>query len=265
MTIKLVACDLDGTLMGEDLTFSPRLLRAVRHAQALGVIVTIATGRGFTSALDFACKLGTDAPLICYQGALLKTQSGETLHQAALSRAHLPAVIDFCRQQGVELSAYYDDHIYYTARTRDTAYYERWFSLPACRVDDLFVALPGDPIKFIVVADDKAHGDRLEADLRIVAGGHFDVIRSHDWFVEGVALHVSKGDTLAQLAQHLDFDQSQVMALGDNGNDRAMIEWAGLGVAMGNAANEVKAIADVIAPAQAEDGAAWALERFILD
>lgn len=265
MTIKLIACDLDGTLMGEALTFSPRLLHAVHRVQAMGVVVTIATGRGYRSALDFAHILGTDAPLICYQGALLRTQSGETLHQTALSRTHLPDVIAFCRQQELELSVYYDDQIYYTTRTRDRAYYERWFSLPAHRVDDLLAALPGDPIKFIVVADDKARGDRLEADLRALAGGQFSVTRSHDWFVEGLALDVSKGDALARLTQYLGFDPSQVMAIGDSGNDRSMVEWAGLGVAMGNASSEVKAVAKAVTLTQAEDGAAWAIERYVLE
>ncbi|MBN1933997.1 MAG: HAD family phosphatase [Anaerolineae bacterium] len=265
MTVKLIACDLDGTLVGEDLTFSPRLLRAVRCAQAMGVVVTLATGRGFASALNFARKLGTGAPLICYQGALLRTQSGETLHQTSLSREHLPGVIAFCEQQGWELTVYSDDQVYYTARVHDQAYYERWFSLPAHFVDDLLAALPGDPIKFIIIADSKARGDQLEADLRALAGGRFSVTRSHDWFVEGVALEASKGDALARLACRLGIDQAQVMALGDSGNDRSMVAWAGVGVAMGNALAEVKAVADVIAPPQAEDGAAWAIERYVLE
>ncbi len=264
MTIKLIACDLDGTLVGPELVFSPRLLRAVHLAQTRGVIVTIATGRGFSSALGFARQLGTAAPLICYQGALIRTQAGQTLYQAHLNRAHLPAIVDFARQQQVELSVYYDDEIYYTTRTREPAYYERWFSLPAHQVQDLPAALPGDPVKFILIAQDRAHGDRLEAALRAFAADRFDVTRSHDWFVEGVPLNVSKGDAVARLAQHLDIDRAQVMALGDNGNDRSMIAWAGLGVAMGNASADVQAVADVIAPPQDQDGAAWAIERYVL-
>lgn len=264
MTIKLVVSDLDGTLFGPELVFSPRLLRAVRMARERGVIVTLATGRGFSSACEFAQRLGTDAPLICYQGALIRAQTGQTLYHAHLSRAHLPAVVEFARQQQVELSVYYDDEIYYTTRTHEPAYYERWFSLPAHQVENLPEALPGDPIKFILIAHDKAHGDRLEAALRDFAAGRFEVTRSHDWFVEGVPLKTSKGDAVARLAQHLGIERQQVMALGDNGNDRSMIAWAGLGVAMGNARDEVKAVADVIAPPQAEDGAAWAIERYVL-
>jgi hypothetical protein len=75
---------------------------------------------------------------------------------------------------------------------------------------------------------------------------------------------VSKGDALRRLAAHLDIPQAQVMAVGDQDNDTAMIAWAGLGVAMGNGSPAVKAIADWVAPSVAEDGAAVAIERFVL-
>ncbi len=92
MTIKLVACDLDGTLMGETLTFSPRLRRAIEQANKQGIVVTIATGRGFPSTQQYARQLGITAPVICYQGAQIKTQDGHTLYEATLSRAFLPGV-----------------------------------------------------------------------------------------------------------------------------------------------------------------------------
>ena len=90
-------------------------------------------------------------------------------------------------------------------------------------------------------------------------------MRSHDWFVEGLAASVSKGTAAARLADRLGVAREEVMALGDGGNDLAMVEWAGLGVAMGNAAPAVRAAADVIAPSQAEDGAAWAIEQLALN
>jgi hydroxymethylpyrimidine pyrophosphatase-like HAD family hydrolase len=90
-------------------------------------------------------------------------------------------------------------------------------------------------------------------------------MRSHRWFVEGLAAGVSKGAAAERLAARLGVAREQVMALGDGGNDLAMVEWAGLGVAMGNAAPAVRAAADVVAPTQAEDGAAWAIERYALN
>lgn len=264
MSIKLIVCDLDGTLMGPDLVFSPRLLRAVEQAQAQGVAVAIATGRGFMSALKFARRLGVATPLVCYQGALVRTQAGETWHYRPLARQFLPLLVDFCRRGGWELTMYGDDVVYYTAQRNDPDYYERWFDLPSCQVPDLLSAMPDDPLKLITIVPTRQDGDRVEAQLRDLAQGQFQVTRSHEWFVESLHLSVSKADGAARLADHLHIQPAEVLALGDNGNDAAMIEWAGLGVAVGNATDSVKAVADVVAPPQWEDGAAWAIEEFVL-
>ena len=157
------------------------------------------------------------------------------MHQSTLSRAHLPPVIDYCRDGGWELATYCEDEIYQTTRMYDQAYYDRWFSLPLHQVRDLMLDLPGDPIKFIAIAPNKARADELEQDIRALAASRFQVMRSHAWFVEGLAADVSKGDGVARLARNLGVPREQVMAIGDSGNDASMVEWAGLGVAMGNA------------------------------
>jgi len=264
MNIRLIACDLDGTLMGEDLDFSPRLVRAVRRAQDRGITVTIATGRGFPTTRQFAQRLNITAPLVCYQGAQIRLHDGTSWYQANLPRAYLPEVIAFCRDQRRELTVYCDDQIYQASQMYDAAYYDRWFSLPRHLVGDLLTALPGEPVKFLAIGASREDGDRLEEDVRALAAHRFQVVRSHAWFVEGLAGGVSKRDGLSRLAQHLGIRREEVMALGDSGNDASMVDWAGLGVAVGNASADVKAVADVIAPSLAEDGAAWAIERFAL-
>jgi len=253
MTIRLVACDLDGTLIGPDLTFSPRLLDAVRRVRERGIVVTIATGRGFPSTRIFARRLEVDAPLICYQGAQIVASDGCVLYQAPLSRALLPEVVDFAAARACELSVYCKDRVYQTTQYYERDFYDRWFGLPMQHVNALPDDLPGAPVKFIVIAPDQEDADRLEDELRVLA-----------WFVEGLARGVSKGDALARLARWLGVVREQVMALGDSGNDAAMVEWAGVGVAMGNAVSATLAAADVIAPTFEEDGAAWAIERYVL-
>jgi Cof subfamily protein (haloacid dehalogenase superfamily) len=264
MPIKLIVCDLDGTLIGKDLDFTPRLSEAVQHAQARNITVTIATGRGFPATRHFANRLGVTAPLICYQGAQIRTLDGKVLHESTLSRTHLPPVIAHCQVGGWELAVYWNDEIYQTTSMYNQDYYDRWFSLPIHRVDDLMTALPGDPCKFIAIAPTKEKADQLERQIRGLAADQFQVMRSHAWFVEGLAAGVSKGDGVARLARQLDIGQEQVMAIGDSGNDASMVEWAGLGVAMGDASPDVKAVAQVVAPLQAENGAAWAIEQYAL-
>lgn len=95
--------------------------------------------------------------------------------------------------------------------------------------------------------------------------GRLHVVRSHRFFVEGNPLQATKGQALARLAGWLGIARSEVMAIGDQGNDTDMVAWAGLGVAMGNAVPQVKAVADYIAPPVDEDGAAVAIERFLVD
>ena len=265
MNIKLIACDLDGTLLGEDLALSPRLCEAVRRAQARGIRVTLATGRAYPSAVRFGRSLGISAPLICYQGAQVRALGGAMLHETTLPMRYLPEVIALSQGQGWELAVYAGDEIYQTTQLYSDGYYERWFSLPLRRVDDLLAALPADPVKYIAIAPDQTTADRIERELGTLAAGRYQVTRSHAWFVEGLGQGVSKGDALARVAAQLGIVREEVMAVGDSGNDRAMVEWAGLGVAMGNASPEVKTVADVVAPSLAEDGAAWAIERYALN
>lgn len=264
MQIELVACDLDGTLVGADLAFSPRLRRAVRCAQMRGLRVAIATGRAFPSARGFAVDLGLDAPLVCCQGAQIRTLEGAVLYEETLSRTYLQPVIEFCRHDGWELAIYHGDRIYQTTRLYDAAYYQRWFGLPIYQVDDLLAALPSDPCKFVIPAPDPNLADRLEDQLRALAGERFQVVRSHPCFVEGMGADVSKGAGLRVLARHMGVPRERVMAIGDNDNDADMVAWAGLGVAVGNATRRVKAAAGVIAPPQDMDGAAWAIETYVL-
>jgi Cof subfamily protein (haloacid dehalogenase superfamily) len=264
MTIKLIICDLDGTLIGDEFAFSPRVRQAVARAQAAGIAVTLASGRGYSSMRGFAQELAVDAPLISYQGAQTWAADGTLLEETSLDRRYLPEVIDYCQARAIELAVYHQDQVYQTTRLYDDAYYDVWFGLPQHYVEDLRTALPGDPIKYIAIAPDKASGDRIEREVAALVAGRYQVMRSHDWFVEGLAAGVSKGAAAERLAARLGIAREEVMALGDSGNDLAMVEWAGLGVAMGNASPAVQAAADVIAPTQAEDGAAWAIEHYAL-
>ena len=265
MNIKLIICDLDGTLIGDDFALSPRVRETVARAQAAGIRGTLASGRGYPPMRGFARQLGIDAPLIAYQGAQTWSAEGVLLDETLLSRDYLPEAIEYCAENGLELAVYAQDRIYQSSQLYDDAYYAVWFGLPQVYVEDVIVALPGDPIKYIAIAPDRASGDRIEREVRALAGGRYQVMRSHAWFVEGLAAGVSKGAAAARLAARLGVPREQVMALGDGGNDLALVEWAGLGVAMGNAAPAVKAAAAVIAPPQAEEGAVWAIERYALN
>ena len=263
--IRLLALDLDGTLMGDDLVISPRVRRAIAAAQEHGAVVTLATGRMFDATLPFARDLGITAPLICYQGALIQAPASETpLYRATMEPALMCEVLEWQARRGWHLVLYADDDVFIAGRRHPESFYRALLGERLVWVDDLFPVLKQHkPVKFIVVAE-PPEADRIEEELQRCFGGRMEVVRSHAMFVEGNPPGVSKGDALRRLAAHLNIPQAQVMAMGDQGNDAAMIAWAGVGVAMGDGSPAAKAVADWIAPPLAEDGAAVAIERFVL-
>jgi Cof subfamily protein (haloacid dehalogenase superfamily) len=261
---KLLATDLDGTLMGDGFTLSSRVKTVIRRAIDRGVHVTLATGRGYAATLQYARELGITTPLICYQGGQIRDPgSGEVLHNVTMPRALAKEAIRLARERGWHLCLYVDDQAFLSELLHPPEFYERWVSMTVHCVPDLTVALDGEPTKFIIIADEP-QADRIEKELRAHMDGHLKVVRSHRFFVEGNPLQATKGQALAHLAGLLGVARSEVMAIGDQGNDADMVAWAGLGVAMGNAVPQVKAVSDHVAPSVDEDGAAVAIERFLL-
>ncbi len=263
---KLLAADLDDTLVGEDMIFSPRVKAAIRGAIERGVLVTLATGRTFRSVLPMAQELGIKAPLISYQGGLIKDlSSGEVLYERVIPLPLAQEFVRFVQERGLQLNVYLDDNTY-TERIRSEA--ELYFQLsgvPIHTVGDLLSFLDRDPAKFMVISSDAATADRLVSQLKERFDGQLEITKSYPTFIEGIPLGVSKGKALAYLADHLGIAQEETMAIGDQDNDADMVAWAGLGVAVGNATQAVMAAADYVAPPIWEDGAAEAIERFILE
>ena len=264
--IRLVALDMDGTLMGDDLQVSPRVRRAIGDARARGAVVTLATGRMFDFVVSFARDLGIAAPLICYQGGLIQAPDSDTpLYRATMDSTLAREVLEWQARRGWHVAFYAGDSVFLAERQHAEGFYRDMIGEQLVFVDDLFAVLEQhEPVKFIFTAE-PAEADRIEAQMRRRFAGRMEVVRSHEMFVEGNPPGVSKGDALRRLAAHLDVPQAQVMAVGDQGNDAPMIAWAGVGVAMGNASPAAKAVADWIAPPLAEDGAAVAIERFVLE
>ncbi|MFN8471767.1 MAG: Cof-type HAD-IIB family hydrolase [Anaerolineae bacterium] len=263
--IRLVALDLDGTLLNEELHITPRTINAIQDARAAGVHITLATGRAFITTRPFAEHLSITTPLICYQGGVIGDPcTGRVLHEVAMSAEMAEKVIDQADIEDLDLSLYGEDVIYFRKLQWPQEFYERWFGLrivhEACLRRILDYA---QPLKFIIIAEpDEA--DAIEVRWKRLFDGPLHIVRSHRLFVEGNPPGASKGTALAWLAERLGVPRESVMAVGDNDNDRSMVEWAGVGVAMGSGAPSLQAVADWIAPTQAEDGVAVAIERFAL-
>ena len=266
MKYKLIAADLDGTLMGEDAIISPKVKDAVRRAVEKGVRFTIATGRAFDSALLFAQELGVNAPLICYQGGLIKDHlNGRVIHERSVPLLLAQEIIRFTRQRELHLNVYVDDGRAYVERvTPEARYYTDIAKAPVYPVGDLLAFLNRDPMKFVIVLSDDAATKPLITELETLFAGQMRFVRSYSCFVEGVPLDVSKGNALTRLTDHLGLALEETIGIGDNDNDLELVERAGLGVAMGNASPTLKAAADYIAPPVDEEGVVEVIERFVL-
>ena len=266
MPIRLLALDLDGTILDSNMRISPRTRQALRQAQARGVHVTLASGRPFHNVRLFADNLGIREPVICCQGAVVQ----DVLTQEAYFHRGVPVplayeAIDVVRQQGWDLCLHLDDRLYVDRITPHVRFYAGYSPIEEelHPVADLKAALCHEPTKLVVIVDAEQG-----AEVSTLLGSHFkgrlQVVRSFPRFIEATNLAATKGQALSFLAHKLGVTQAETMAIGDNDNDADMVAWAGLGVAMGNASATVKATADYVATSIAEDGAAEAIERFIL-
>jgi Cof subfamily protein (haloacid dehalogenase superfamily) len=263
--IRLAAFDLDGTLVDTDLILSSRLRKSVTCAQESGSIITIATGRDAKLTTRFARELGLNAPIICAQGGLIYDfHMDRVLRDIRLPSEILPQVIEAADHYGWNLHFEMADQSYLPAKSNhppilfELLRYTQW-----SRLDDLIQDIPERPHKFLITLNHPDERSRIMSELCEVFDGQLRIVPSHPYLIEGVPQGVTKGSGLAWLAEYLHIQQTEVMAVGDNDNDVPMIEWAGLGVALGNASLAAKTAADWIAPPVGEDGAAVTIEKFM--
>jgi hypothetical protein len=261
---RLLVCDLDGTLLQDHHYVSDRARRAIVAARECGVHVTLATGRSYQSTLLHAQSLGIDQPLICYQGALIRDIiTGQTLWRVTIEPDLVDEAIQLSQAEGWHLILYADEDIFLTEHRYSEDTYRQMLGPTYRRVNDLRSALYDGIIKVTFMADEGLT-PTIEARMRQLFADRIEVLQSHPMFVEGLPRGSSKGSALAWLAQRIGVPQGEVMAIGDQDNDASMLRWARLGVAMGNGSQHCRQIADWIAPAIEEDGAAVAIERFVL-
>lgn len=269
MTIKLLALDLDGTIFSDNLIISDRTRKAIQAAKGMGVLVTIATGRMFTSARKIAVELDIDAPLICYQGAMVRhSGTGEMLFHRTVPRPLAHEIISAARERNLHLNVYLDDRLYVADLTASALYYSQInYGLELTEVDDLHTWLEAqgynNPTKLVIVTPAE-ETDAVLAEFTHLYGEQLQVTKSHPRFTEFTHKECSKGVALAFLAEYLGITREEVMAIGDGHNDLDMLRWAGYGLAMPSAPQMVLDIAHSVCLPINEDGAAEAIERLIL-
>ncbi|MBP8673252.1 MAG: HAD family phosphatase [Synergistales bacterium] len=263
MSLKLIAIDLDGTLLNSENAISPRTETAIRRAAESGIVVTIATGRMYRSALAIAQKLGLDVPLITYNGALVRSVSGKTYYHRPIPESLAHRVMELFKGMGWYIQTYLDDTLYVRSLDEKAKAYATIAGVEAIPLGDALYTLEGEPTKMLGIADSPEEAGAMCESLKADFGTKLFIAISqapNATYVEICHPEVSKGKALAMLAQNLSIKKEEIMAIGDSGNDVSLLDAAGIPVAMANARSEVKERAQIITKSNDEDGVALIIE-----
>jgi Cof subfamily protein (haloacid dehalogenase superfamily) len=260
----LLVVDLDGTVRSRALGIPPGVRGAVAAAQAHGVRVCVATGRMWRSAEPWVRALGADSPAILYNGGqVLDFESGRTLYERRLPRDAARAALDLARgDAAVQSHLYLRDRVYVEREDPLTEAYAADDGLTYDVVPSLDALLTDDPQKLLVIGA----RDRIAALQATVHAARLPVhaVQSEPVYLEILPPGVSKGAALGALLEALGVGAAETIAVGDNWNDVEMLEAAGLGVAMGNAPEGVRARADHVCGTAEDEGVRQVIERFVL-
>lgn len=265
MPIKLIATDLDGTLLNENYEIPPRSRAAISEAARRGIIFTIASGRMYRSAEKYARQLELPSvPLITYNGAWVRRfPDGDTISYRPVPLKEALAIARLCEEHGWFLQVYVDDQCYVPEHNDRARLYEKISGKPVKAVGAISKFLKEPPTKVLISADEALIPD-IRASVRGIVGDRLFLASSFPFFLEGTDVRATKGQALADVAEQLGIARNEILAMGDSFNDIDMLDYAGCGVAMAHARDEVKARADYVCQEPGADGVAEAVEKLVL-
>ncbi|HFU5873521.1 sugar-phosphatase [Enterococcus faecium] len=269
MSIKLVAIDIDGTLLNEKREVTKEVKEAIAAAVAKGVSIVLCTGRplpGVQEQLNELNLFQDNDYVITYNGALVQqTKSGKIIARHGLTHEDFLEIEVMARRVGSHLHSI-DDKAIYTPNRDISAYtiHEASLVKMPLKYRTPEEMTPDMNIVKMMMIDEPEILDAAIAHLPQTFRDKYTTVKSAPYYFEVLNKEASKGAAVANLAQHLGIDQDEIMAIGDNENDLSMIEYAGLGVAMGNAVSLVKEAANVITSSNDEHGVAEAIKKYVL-
>lgn len=246
MSYKLLVLDLDDTLLSEDLSISEGNIEAIKNAKAMGLHVVLCSGRPKKAMMTYADKLDIHDDgdyIVSYNGAVINQFDGTRVLYKPIEGEWLGKLVEIGRKHKIATQLYAEDLTVedYSERTK---HYEGLTGFPATVVADLKEVPSSIKVLFNHLEGEELENLRLE--LLELCGDRFNIFYSKAFYIEVLDKSVSKGLAVEYLAKKLSIKREEIIAVGDGFNDVSMIEYAGLGVAVANAPDGVKAVADYI-------------------
>ncbi|MDR1126532.1 MAG: Cof-type HAD-IIB family hydrolase [Treponema sp.] len=265
--IRMIAIDLDDTLLRSDLTVSFRVRNMVKRAAKEGIMIVLATGRIPAATEFFARLLGMNKRngyFVCSNGTLImESKTKNVIFETKMSVEAALTAFDLVSAEGFAVQLYKDDVMFVSKTNEFTIYDQKLTGLKQVVAEDFrdLVAkgcdkllIPGDPLIL----------PPLESILNTYLGDEITLFTSKPYFLEILPPRTDKGVALAKIAAKLGIKREEVMAIGDSMNDVAMLKWAGTGVAMLNADERIKKIADLVSEkTNDDDGVADVIEKLL--
>jgi len=265
--IKLIALDVDGTIMDKNFNISEKVTKTIKNALDKGIYVLLATGRMYSATVPVAMHLGLKTPLVVYQGSLIQEfyRSNKILmHHTVPTDISLQVIKDL-RQYGVQINAYINDNLYAESFSPILDEYASRRDTPIYKVDNFESMSNFEPTKILGLDYNINLIDKIRNELKEKYENSINISKSTPNFCEFVNNKCSKANSVLYMAKKWNIDQSQIMAIGDQENDLEMLEIAEVGVAMGNGDKKLQEMADYITESVDNNGAAKAIEKFVLD
>jgi Cof subfamily protein (haloacid dehalogenase superfamily) len=250
---RLLALDLDGTILDARLNLDPRDVEALARIIAAGVEVIACTGRPYPGAVPWVRRLGLEGPIICYQGAQVRMPNGKTLLDHGIHHELAIEVIRFARERDLHVQAYRDDKLLVERDRPEAHEYSEHAGMQIHVVANLEEAMGPTTPKLVIVAA-SATLEQLLPEVRRWWAGRLNAATSMPTYLEFTSLESDKATALQFVSDKLGVTQAEVAAAGDGRNDASMLAWAGLGVAIEGSPPEVQAAADRTIPGPGKGG-----------
>jgi Cof subfamily protein (haloacid dehalogenase superfamily) len=246
----------------EDGRLHERTLRTLRRARDAGLQVIVVTGRMVQAARLALEPSHRHDPLIGYQGAVVTDGDGTWLRHTPIPLELAREAIAAVEAEGYGPNVYVDDELYVSEVTPASRRYADFQHVEIHPVGDLLDWLSEPPTKLVCVGDPDAL-EAVEGRMKLHFGDRMYISKSLPYFLEFAAPGVTKGSGLDFLAAHMGFTRAETIAFGDGENDVELVEWGGYGIAVANAHERVKAVADWVCPSAEHEGVAQVIDAFL--